>query len=403
MATSANLAGQKNDAIRIAILSHCPPLPSWGGSMTFYRHFVERPDFAPLVITTSKHVAGYTLPYSPVTISLPRAWKRFLNSRFHSSAYGMQCLIGARFLPKLAINTARRFNPEAIFTVAGSWDWTTLAAQRLAAVLGLPLIASFNDWFDYGAFPAHKYFRPPVERRFRRFYRESDLALCTCEGMRDALGKHPNVHVLYPTGATPVPSPVMCRPERRNTVVLFAGTLGGWYSRMVESLLVASWSTFPDIEFRVFGALQNWSEEFQQRAVDNGTFRGLIPFDRLQVEARDADILLLPVGFDDSCALAEKTSFKTKFLDYLSFQRPIVVWGPEYSSAVRAAREFDSAECVTDASPSSCAAAISLLARSPNRRDQLIQNAAHMYRSRYNPDLIHSGLVNQVRSLLRRT
>ena len=34
--------------------------------------------------------------------------------------------------------------------------------------------------------------------------------------------------------------------------------------------------------------------------------------------------------------------------DYLSFRRPILVWGPEYCSAVRVATEFDSAECVTD-------------------------------------------------------
>src|SRR5256885_7955894 len=45
---------------------------------------------------------------------------------------------------------------------------------------------------------------------------------------------------------------------------------------------------------------------------------------------------------------------KTKFLDYLTFQKPIIVWGPEYSSAVRAAREFDAAECYTSPNAAGC-------------------------------------------------
>ena len=94
---------------------------------------------------------------------------------------------------------ARDFKPDLVFTVAGSWNWTARLAQRVARRLGVPLVASFNDWFDFGVL-MHPYFRCSLEKTFREFYRDCDLAFCTSEGMLEALGPHPNAHVLYPIG-----------------------------------------------------------------------------------------------------------------------------------------------------------------------------------------------------------
>ena len=375
--------------------------------MTFYRHFIERTEFETLVITTSKHVDEYELPYDPIRFKLPRLWKRLLNTRLGPWLYGTQCLWGGVFLPRAIRDTARKFQPDAVFTVAGNWDWTALVAQKVAKDLRIPLIASFNDWFDYGYFPAHPCFYGPVEHRFRRYYREADLALCTSEGMREALGDHPNAHVWYPTGAPisdcnndyqPLPG-TTDRPLR----VLFGGSLGDWYGPMLETVVTECEKRFLHIEFRIFGALQSWSDEFDQHAKAEGIFGGRVSFEELTKRSAEADLLILPMGFGDDCAHVERTSFKTKFLDYLSFRRPILVWGPEYCSAVRVAREFDSGECVISASPTHCAEAIHRLACDPERRTMLIANADKMYQDRFHPDKIHEGLVEKVRELLKRS
>lgn len=372
--------------------------------MTFYRHFIERNDFNTRVATTSRHLEEHVLPYDPIRFALPQPWKRLLKTRLQPYLYGLQCLWGGIFLPRSVVDAAREFQPDAVFTVAGNWDWTSLAAQRLARKLNVPLIASFNDWFDYGAFPAHSCFRKPVERRFRRFFQQADLALCTSEGMREALGEHDNAHVWYPTGA-PVPAtqdvyqPSAVTPDRPLTV-LFGGSLGDWYGPMMESLVLECERRFPSIRFRIFGALQSWSAAFDRRAKSEGIFGGRVSFEELASSAEEADLLILPMGFGEECARVERTSFKTKFLDYLSFRRPILVWGPDYCSAVRVAREFDSGECVTTDSPSHCAEAIDRLAADPERRRTLIANAGSMYRDRFNPHKIHEGLVSKIRELV---
>jgi len=390
--------------MKIFFLSHCPPLPSWGGSMTFFRHFVERSDFETLVATTSHHVDEHELPYEPLRFGLPKLWSRLLRSRLRPVLYGLQSLYGGSLLPKSVMKAAREFQPDAVFTVAGNWDWTTLAAEKVARKLGVPLIASFNDWFDYGAFPAHPRFRAPVEKRFRRFYREADLALCTSDGMREALGEHSNAHVWYPTGAPVLdveePYQSVKATRERPLTVLFAGSLGEWYGPMMESIVTQCANLKSAIRFQIFGALQSWSDAFDHQATEEGTFGGRISFDELRVKASEADLLILPMGFGKDCAQVERTSFKTKFLDYLSFRRPILVWGPEYCSAVRVAREFDSGECVTDESAEVCAQAIARLAGDPERRSELIENASAMYQDRFRPDRIHSGLVEKIEELI---
>lgn len=372
--------------------------------MTFFRHFIERQDFETLVVTNRHAVEGYELPYTPILMERSPFFKRVSRTRLLPWIYGIQCLYGDRILPSHIIYAAEQFEPDAVFTVAGSWSWTALAAQRVAKHLQVPLIASFNDWFDYGWFPAHQTFQRPIESRFRRFYQQADLALCTSDGMKEALGPHPNVHVLYPTGA-PISTtkdtykPVAVSNDQPFTV-FFGGNLGDWYGPMLESLINHCRQHYPHLQFRIYGGNANWSASFETWAKHTGIFGGRVPFAQLRQAAVDADLLLLPMGFDQSCAHVERTSFKTKFLDYLSFRRPILVWGPDYCSAVRVAREFDSAQCVTDANPTTCAEAIQQLAQAPQRRATLMANATQMYRDRFHPDKIHAGLVSNIQNTI---
>lgn len=371
--------------------------------MTFYRHFIEKTDFEVRVATDCLDFQKYDLPYKPFVFQVPTWWNRIRNTRFHKWVIGLEGIRGEFFLPKQVMAEARRFQPDVVFTMAGSWNWVALAALKTARTLGVPLAASFNDWYDYPWLMGHERQRHAIERRFRRFYRECDLALCTSDGMKEALGPHPNAHVWYPCGAA---MPFLERPQcdavatSKNTcTVFFGGSLGEWYGPMLEDLVTASESAYSNLHFRIFGGLENWSKAFHEKAKEAGIFGGRISFEHLREEAQKADVLLLPMGFDPSSAHIESTSFKTKFLDYLTFRRPIVVWGPEYCSAVRVAREFDSACCVTSPSAMDCAKAIDDLRRNPHRRIQLVQNAERMYQDRFHPDKIHGLLVQELTSM----
>ena len=79
-----------------------------------------------------------------------------------------------------------------MFTVAGSWDCSALVAQRVARVIWVPLVASFNDWFSYGWFPPHRVYRRIIEQGAFAAFTANPIWLCTSEGMREVAGRHSN-------------------------------------------------------------------------------------------------------------------------------------------------------------------------------------------------------------------
>ena len=397
-----DLSMPRDKRIRIFYLSYTPPVPSWGGAMSFYRHFVERNDFEIFVATDSAEVEQYNVPYPFLRFDAPRWLNRMLHTRLYQWFWHYKQLVAGYFVPRQVWQAAKDFKPDLVFTIAGSWNWTARLAQRVARRLCVPLVASFNDWFDFGVL-MHPHFRGSIERAFRKFYRDCDLAFCTSEGMREALGPHPNVHVLYPTGGR-MPGVerefVPFTPDGNPATVFFAGSLSAWYGLMLERLVRANSDSH--LRFEIFGSNASWSRDFDSASRTTGVYRGQVSFNQLKIDVQAANLLLLPMGFDDECAQIERTSFKTKFLDYLTFQKPIVIWGPEYCSAVRFAREFDAAECYTSPDPAGCLATLQKLAHSSERQKQLVANTRRMYHSRFEPSQIHAVLLRECEQLVRR-
>jgi len=58
-------------------------------------------------------------------------------------------------------------------------------------------------------------------------------------------------------------------------------------------------------------------------------------------------------------------------IKFAQFGKPLVVWGPEYCSAVEWARREDSALCVTNQDPANLVAALMRLADSRSEQDRL--------------------------------
>jgi hypothetical protein len=371
--------------------------------MAFYRHFVEKSDFDLSVITNTPISTNPPPSYPITSFGLSPLTDRLFHTRLMPWLYGLHSLTARGRVPHSVWQVASEFRPDAVFTIAGSWDYSALVAQQVARRLNIPLIASFNDWFNFGWFPSHPIYHRLIQRRFLRFYQEADLALCTSEGMREALGPHRNAHILYPTGA-PLPESLIAfqpyRDSERKFVVGFGGSLGELYGPMMEQLVRATESRGADVEFRIYGGNPSWSSEFDRHGRASGIYRGQVPFAELQEAMSQVDAMLLPMGFGPECAQVEKTSFKTKFLDYLTYQKPILVWGPEYCSAVRVAKEFDSAEVCTDPNPSDILGKILSLKTSPDRQIDLVRNARTMYEDRFRPDKIHSALVAKIKETI---
>ena len=130
--------------IRLLFITSLPPLPTWGTSMTYYRHFCERPDFVMRVVTDHAHVHAHRVPYAFRFVEHGRRWKRLSQTRLYQWVHSWYLLVTSRRLTRVALAAARDFRPDAIMTVGGSWFWTVPVARAVADRLQLPLIGSFN-------------------------------------------------------------------------------------------------------------------------------------------------------------------------------------------------------------------------------------------------------------------
>ncbi len=366
--------------------------------MTFYRHFCEQVDFEPAVVTIQPEVVA--LHYKSLVLKSSRIVERLARTRLSGWIHGLRHRLGGRRIPREVHRFVDQVQPQAVFTVAGAWSWQARLAERVATSYQLPLVGSFNDWWNYNQI-YHPSFEKTLASQFQRFYQRCDLAICTCEGMQEALGPHRNSLVLYPTGAEFRPTGQFTPVSDGPFCVGFGGNLGDWYGQMIEALVCATEAFCQsNIKFQIYGSRPSWSQEFGARMTASGFYHGQVDFPALTQAMKNCQVLLLPMGFDPAIRQIESTSFKTKFLDYLTFEKPILVWGPDYCSAVRTAREFDSAEVCTNPDPAAAAALLQRLKSDPDRQRQLVANALAMYEDRFHPERLHNQLVSRIKGLL---
>lgn len=118
-------------------------------------------------------------------------------------------------------------------------------------------------------------------------------------------------------------------------------------------------------------------EQFSERGWSHDliNLRGWVSNMELRRALCRADILFLPASFAKEEAAVVIAGFPTKTADYMASGRPILVFGPEYSSLVRYASRCGFAEVVTDPSDDALAKGIRNIVSSPSRRAELVTRA----------------------------
>jgi hypothetical protein len=91
------------------------------------------------------------------------------------------------------------------------------------------------------------------------------------------------------------------------------------------------------------------------------------------------DILFLPFSFLESSRHAVETAFPSKTADYVASGKPILVFGPKYSSLVRYAREVGFAEVVDEFNPAALAHGIQRIALSPAHQNNLAARSLEVF------------------------
>jgi glycosyltransferase involved in cell wall biosynthesis len=384
---------------RILLVSIVPPKNDCGVRIVMYRQLVERCPFELHVASKTDCVDG-ALVHTP--LRLPYFVDRIRKSRF-GPRLAAWITDYENFVWPLTDNSALQsavedFEPQVVLTLAEGG--LSHIARKTAEQHGLPLVGLFLDWFPvmkghYG----RAFTQGILSRRFRELYAACDLAFCTSDGMQEVLGPHPNSHVIYPMpGRHHVPEEPWPRSTEKFRLV-YVGSVQNFYGRMLCSLIEKIEAT-KDVEIVVIGPNADWPHQILKRAKANGIYLGFKSPDEAVGVMASADALLVVMSFESEHELFMRTSFTTKFLDYVAFGKPVILWGPDYCTPVQVARKNGGAMVVNEDNPQAVVSACRRIAEDAVWRKRLSLEATRLHQTLFNPERLQAIFVDEIEKLV---
>lgn len=376
---------------KVLLVTSNPPMDEMGGSILLYRQFLHQDEIELFVMTDRLDYEFSSFP--GIHIRLPWLIERLTRTRFALLMHGLIHVSKNWLIPRKLLQSARKYNPDIVLIGAD----TPLGdlGLNIARKLGVPLGGFFFDWSTF-ALLGNEWAKRREVHRFIKRYQDCDLAFGTCPEMLEHLGPHRNAHTLYPARTRPEkipPSKKRCTDDPY--VLLFAGNLGQWYGDMIARVTEASLS-HQDVILRIAGKNATWSTSLEASLRELGIYVGFKKGEEYEQLFRDADCLLICMGFNEEDRLIESTSFKSKVVDYLVSGRPIIVWGPEYCTAVGHAQKYGFAETVTDDDPEAVLIKVQELMNDPSRCSELL-NCAQLFFNQYlNADVVYRDANNRI-------
>jgi glycosyltransferase involved in cell wall biosynthesis len=372
------------DPIRALVLSSVVPnaLGS-GGELILHRHLKLNPQIQ------SDVVCWQQFPFRLKVIGKLR------QLGFRSLSQAWECLFPVLPSDKMVHDLIHSFRPHVLVTVAHGW-WH-IKARRVAKQFKLPLVSLFQDWWpDFPEIPLA--FRSRIEREFRRICAASDVVICVSDGMCRELGEPENALVVHDA-----PSLAKRREAKRDFElplrVAYFGNLSE-YGLLIESTLRAL-NDSDRVRLEVFGSNPLWTsgavDEFRSR----GVYRGFIAPSELAESLQNFQAALVVMSFAQSHRRRMATSFPSKMIDAMQLGLPVIIWGPEYCSAVKWARKGERALCVTDSNPSAIRQALEELAASSGEQERLAKSSREAAATDFNRERIQAQFTDGLRRAIQ--
>lgn len=379
------------DKIRVIFISSVRPEPTSAGQIILYRHFCNRPEF-------DLEVYGF----EPTKFSARMFIRRVLGKIarwggiFETLVNCAWVLWKGRWIDKDLPSKVERDLKTIVGTVAHGDGF--YAAQRFAKKHGLPLMVFFQDWWpDMAEVP--KPLVKLLDKQFMGLAKSCSLGICVCEGMKRALGGGENLQVLPPIPAERA-RPLKISPPKKNDFkfkILYSGNLDLYGWMLLQALRV--FRNHPTIQLQVRGSNPSWSEEAKKEMRDAGLWLDFAPRSELDTWLKSADAFLVPMVFEEKYRRRMETSFPSKLIEFAQFGKPLVVWGPEYCSAIQWAIDSGLGLCIREESALKLFTAVVSLSQNFNLRSSLDEDACNAASDEFNSRTIQEEFLNFLNSI----
>jgi glycosyltransferase involved in cell wall biosynthesis len=372
---------------RLLYVGEFPPSNHHGGAILLKRLLDKHPADC-LAVITSK--AGMNASQTTGLVKCPHiVVPAFGTSRYlliGTLVRAANCL-GLALVALRTIMEVRGKRVEALITIVQGRYY--LAAAFAAWITGTPHVAILHD-NSISAYASPSDFVRGAKRFLTRMIlRNAAHVYVVSPEMRRLVSSEYGVESEIQLPSTTAPA---CHAEGRaqitregGPVILFAGLIG-YTVRDCLDLLANLITSGHLVEYGMSGAklhLCTIMTDAEMRSCgwnhEDIVCRSWVPQAELASVLSSADILFLPYSFLEDSRDAVETAFPSKTADYLAAGKPILVFGPKYSSLVRYASKQGFAEIVDEFSPAALAHSIRKMAFSGLYREHLAARALEVF------------------------
>jgi len=380
--------GETSPLPRLVYLSDVPVESGCHGSALVYRLLSQYPASRLLIIEPADHPSDPSrrmkgVRYEILDTPSNAVSKRLGRTRFNGWVSAWKMLNAAEHV-STAQELIGEFNATAVLAVAHDFSW--LAAAELARRQQLPFhLIVHDDWPTL--VPVANAFRARAEKVFGEIYRASESRFCVSPYMENTYRQRYGIEgtVLYPARSSELPD-FNTPPERvRISEGIFTmGFAGSLFTRDYVRQLKCLAKVLSEIggQLVIYGPYNAESLERMGLNLPSVHAGGMHSSPDLVRQFRERiDTLFLPMSFAPEDALAMSLNFPSKLTDYTAAGLPILIWGPNGSSAVRwAETEPSAAMVVTDASADALRASVEKLRNDSELRWRLGRSALEVGR-----------------------
>jgi glycosyltransferase involved in cell wall biosynthesis len=374
---------------RLLYLGDVPVESSYHGSALIYRLLQNYPAEKLRIVEGNLRNSLPERRLARVAYSSVRiGWARPLYTRFTRWAH-LAYSFAARCKVAAVEQSLRDFQPEAVLTVAHDFLWLTAARYARKHALPLHLICH-DDWPRLAGVPST--FRIWLENEFSKVYRQAASRLCVSPYMAEAYERRYGVKgtVLYPSRDSNTPVFAAGKgtdgPAKHPFTVGYAGSLAtGDY--VCQLALISNLLHDLGGKLLLFGPFSDSLLKSAGLNLSSVVASGLLSSAELVRRLHDdTDVLFLPMSFVASELEGMALNFPSKLTDYTAAASPLLIWGPETSSAVKwAMSEPGVAAVVTNPDASSMSVMLKKLKENVGWRAELSAAAARVGGEYFSP------------------